>query len=75
MLSQNFTLTLKLFFIVRYIDIMPRNKKTASLKAGITFLSFLSQLASIQEDKGKKKEIDNTNRLLKALRYLLGIER
>jgi len=52
-----------------------RNKETAKLKAGITFFSFLSQMASIAEAKQTKKDIDNTNRLLKAIRYLLGIER
>jgi mannitol/fructose-specific phosphotransferase system IIA component (Ntr-type) len=52
-----------------------RNKETAKLKAGITLLSFLSQVASISEDKQKRKDINNTNRFLKAIRYLLGIER
>ncbi len=52
-----------------------RNKDTAKLKAGITFMSFLSQMAAISEEKNGKKGIDNANRLLKAIRYLLGIER
>jgi|688.fasta_scaffold889554_2 hypothetical protein len=52
-----------------------RNKKTAALKAGITFASLLSQIAAITDEKEKKKDIDNTNRVLKALRYLLGVER
>jgi hypothetical protein len=52
-----------------------RNKKTAALKAGITFASFLTQMMAITENKEKKKNLENTNRLLKAIRYLLGIEK
>ena len=36
-----------------------RNKDTAKLKAGITFMSFLSQMAAISEEKNAKKGIDN----------------
>lgn len=52
-----------------------RNKKIAALKAGITFTSLLTQMMAITENKEKKKNLENTNRLLKAIRYLLGIEK
>ena len=52
-----------------------RDKKIAALKAGITFTSLLTQLALIAEDKEKKKNLENTNRIFKALRNLLGIEK
>jgi hypothetical protein len=32
-----------------------RNKDTTKLKAGITFMSFLSQMAAISEEKMQKK--------------------
>ena len=52
-----------------------RNKKIAALKAGITLTNLLTQMMAIAEDKEKKKNLENTNRLLKAIRYLLGIEK
>ena len=52
-----------------------RNKKIAVLKAGITLTSFFTQLISIVDDKEKKKNLENTNRIFKALRNLLGIEK
>jgi hypothetical protein len=52
-----------------------QNKKTAALKAGITLTSFLTQLAAINEDKESKKSLNNTNRILKALRNLFGLEK
>ena len=51
-----------------------RNKGSAALKAGITFTSFLTQLAEMGDDGEGKKKLRNTNRLLKALRNLMGIE-
>jgi len=61
--------------VVYLVVMAKRNKKTAALKAGITFASFLTQMMAITENKEKKKNLENTNRLLKAIRYLLGIEK
>jgi hypothetical protein len=61
--------------VVYLVVMAKRNKKTAALKAGITFTSFLTQMMAITENKEKKKNLENTNRLLKAIRYLLGIEK
>lgn len=52
-----------------------RDNKKATLRAGIMLTSFLTQLALIKDDKEKKKNLENTNRFLKALRLLLNIER
>ena len=52
-----------------------RDKSKASLRAGIMLASFLTQLAHINEDKEKKKNLENTNRILKALRLLLNIDK
>lgn len=61
--------------VVIFITMATRNKKKATLRAGIMLASFLTQLAHIADDKGKKKGLENTNRVLKALRLLLNIEK
>lgn len=49
---------------------MAQNKNRATLRAGITLASFLTQLAALADDKKSQQNLKDTNRVLKALRLL-----
>lgn len=52
---------------------MARRKKSsdrAALRAGITFASFLTQLALLADDKATHQNLKDANRVMKALRLL-----